>query len=101
MCTCVCVGRSHCLRADVPARAWCARLVCPASSEFTAEGAKEIHLDQILLNGNNIAMVRTRTTPCVSVVPLPAARSLLADCLSSQQLVPGGRKTGSGGDEHK
>ena len=29
----------------------------PNSREFTPEGAKEIHLDQILLNGNNIALL--------------------------------------------
>lgn len=28
-------------------------------SEITSEGTKENHLDQILLNGNNVAMVRT------------------------------------------
>ena len=28
-----------------------------ANREFTGDGVKEIHLDQILLNGNNVAMV--------------------------------------------
>ena len=53
-------------------------------SEITAEGKRITKLDQILLNGNNVALVR-ETVPTMS-----AARAHSARPLPLLQLVPGG-----------
>ena len=73
----------RCMRA----RARRARTLRPAArrrrSESTPEGRRVTKLDTILLNGNNIAVVRACARPA-------RARITLSPSASAAQLVPGG-----------
>jgi len=85
-CRCLCLGLCLCRCLDRPlARAALAlprpehsRTVRPCS-EITAEGQRVTKLDQILLNGNNIALVRALTRAFATLARLSFQRDA-EDC---------------------